>query len=76
MRVPLQQVTSGSKPIPAKTKRKRGAPPGNSNALKHGKYTRARRALYAEIRAHIERCDALIAALGLAGDCSRDGFRG
>lgn len=32
---------------------KRGAPDGNSNALKHGKRTQERRALYAEIRSHV-----------------------
>src|ERR1700733_11738736 len=40
---------------------RRGAPKGNSNALKHGKYTRERRALYAAIRAHIEEGRRLIA---------------
>ena len=35
--------------------KKRGAPFGNRNAFKHGKYTRERRALYADIRAHIHR---------------------
>lgn len=41
---------------------KNGAPSGNQNAFKHGKYTRARRALWADIRAHIRRSRALIAA--------------
>ena len=60
-----------------KTPRKRGAPPGNQNALKHGKFTRERRAFRAAIRAHIERGRALIAELGAASDgrgeadCSR-----
>ena len=41
---------------------KRGAPFGNRNAFKHGKFTRERRALYADIRAHIRRGRTLIAA--------------
>jgi hypothetical protein len=41
--------------------RKRGAPPGNKNALKHGKRTRERRTLLAAIRAHIQRGRALLA---------------
>jgi hypothetical protein len=36
------------------TRARRGAPNGNANALKHGNHTRARRALFAEIRAHID----------------------
>lgn len=44
-------------------KRGPGAPPGNRNAVKHGKYTRERRALYAEIRAHIREGRALTAAI-------------
>lgn len=40
-----------------------GAPYGNANALKHGKYTRERRALLAEIRAHIREGRALTAAI-------------
>ncbi len=51
---------------PATTPRKRGAPMGNRNALKHGKYTRERRALYAAIRAHIEAGRLLVAELTLA----------
>lgn len=43
--------------------RRRGAPRGNANALKHGKRTRQRRILYAEIRAHIFNGRALIAAI-------------
>jgi hypothetical protein len=53
---------SGNKaPTPA-SPRKRGAPPGNKNALKHGKRTREMRALRADIRAHIQRGRALLAA--------------
>jgi hypothetical protein len=44
------------------TKRKRGAPPGNQNALKHGKYTRERRALYRAVRAHIHEGRAFTSA--------------
>ncbi len=39
---------------------KRGAQPGNKLALKHGKYTRERRALLADIRAHIRKTRALL----------------
>jgi hypothetical protein len=48
-----------AKPAGAK---KVGAPMGNANALKHGKYTQARRALIAEIRAHIRQGRALAKA--------------
>ena len=34
---------------------KRVAPFGNRNAFKHGRFTRERRALYADIRAHVRR---------------------
>ena len=44
-------------------KRKRGAPPSNCNAFKHGKYTRERRALCAAIRAYIHEGRAFAAAL-------------
>ena len=37
----------------------RGAQPGNQNACKHGKYTRERRAVYAEARARLRNCQAL-----------------
>lgn len=47
---------------PAKTQARRGAPPGNCNALKHGKYTRERCALLAAVRAHIQRGRALLSA--------------
>ena len=43
------------RPRRAKVPRKRGAQPGNRNALKHGKYIREFRALRADIRAHIRR---------------------
>ena len=46
---------------------RRGAPPGNKNALKHGKYTRERRALLAEVRAYIWRGRALIAQSTFSG---------
>ena len=46
---------------PNSTPRKRGAPFGNRNALKHGKRTQEMRALRAEIRAHIQRGRALLA---------------
>lgn len=42
---------------------KRGAPFGNNNALKHGQYTRARRALNADISAYVRRCRELIDGL-------------
>lgn len=38
---------------------RRGAPRGNKNALKRGRFTRERRMLYAEIRAHIREGRAL-----------------
>ncbi len=59
---------------PNSSPRKRGAPAGNRNALKHGKFTRERRALLAAIRAHIARGRALLAggtAL-LAGDGTQE----
>src|SRR5450755_607443 len=40
-------------------KRSRGAPPGNNNAFKHGRYAAARLALLAQIRAHIKIANAL-----------------
>lgn len=40
-----------------------GAPPGNRNAFKHGRDTRERRALGAEIRTYIRRGRALISLL-------------
>lgn len=43
--------------------RRRGAPLGNRNALKHGRYTRERRALNAEVRAYIKRTRSLAAYL-------------
>jgi hypothetical protein len=48
---------------PPRVPGKRGAPFGNHNAFKHGKFTRQRRALYADIREHIRRGRALIKAL-------------
>ncbi|MDE2184939.1 MAG: hypothetical protein KGJ78_18145, partial [Alphaproteobacteria bacterium] len=39
---------------------RRGAPLANRNALKHGRFTRERRALYAAIRDHIRRSRELI----------------
>lgn len=53
-----------------KTGRKRGAPAGNRNAFKHGRYTRERRALYAAVRAHIEHGRALTAALDASDPCA------
>ena len=41
---------------------KGGAPKNNCNALKHGTHTRARRALFAEMKAHIAEGRALLAA--------------
>jgi hypothetical protein len=46
---------------------RRGAPFGNRNAFKHGKFTRERRALYADIREHIRHGRALIAAVTFCG---------
>jgi hypothetical protein len=43
--------------------RRRGAPLGNRNALKHGRFTRERRALNAEVRAYIKKTRALAAYL-------------
>lgn len=40
-----------------------GSPVGNRNALKHGDFTRQRLAFYAEIRAHVRRCQELVEAL-------------
>lgn len=40
--------------------RRRGAPPGNANAFKHGKFTRERLTLYADIRAFIAQGRALV----------------
>ena len=40
-------------------KRKRGAPPGNRNAFKHGRYAAERLALLSQIRAHIKDANAL-----------------
>ena len=40
----------------------RGAPRGNRNARKHGARSRARRALFAELKAHIAEGRALLAA--------------
>src|ERR1700749_3854019 len=48
-----------------KTMTRRGAPRGNANALKHGKYTREHLALYAAIRAHIREGKRLIAEIAL-----------
>lgn len=56
------------KSLPPETPRKRGAPLGNTNALKHGKHTRERRALFADIRAHIVTGRTLTAALAAAGE--------
>ena len=39
--------------VPPSSRRRRGAPCGNQNAYKHGKFTRERRALYADIRAYV-----------------------
>jgi hypothetical protein len=41
---------------------KGGAPKNNRNALKHGTFTRDRRALFAELNAHIAKGRALLAA--------------
>ena len=48
-------------PAPPPIPLKRGGQPGNTNALKHGKCTRERRALFAAVRAHIQRGRALLA---------------
>jgi len=41
-------------------KRRRGAPCGNQNAFKHGRFARERFALLAEIRAHIKIAKTLV----------------
>ncbi len=50
------------------TLRRRGAPLGNRNALKHGRCTRERRALYADVRAYIEQSRALAAHVKSLGE--------
>jgi hypothetical protein len=40
-----------------------GAPFGNSNALRHGRYTREQRAFRAEVLAHLRDSKMLIAAV-------------
>jgi hypothetical protein len=40
-----------------------GAPFGNRNAFRHGRFTRERRALYAEVREHIRRGRAMVAEI-------------
>ena len=63
-------------PRSAPAKRKRGAPPGNRNAFKHGKFTREIYALRRDVRAHILRGRALIAELEAGGvACSAKAFR-
>ena len=58
---------------PRRTGRRSGAPLGNRNAYKHGRFTRERRALYADIRAYIAEGRALMAVLSRA--CLiREGF--
>ena len=54
---------------PPKAAAKRGAPFGSRNAYKHGKFTRERRALYADIRAYIAKGRALMAELSRS--CAR-----
>lgn len=49
-----------------KTPGRRGAPYGNRYAFKHGKFTAERRALLADIRAHIARGRALLEAIKAA----------
>jgi len=63
------QVSEDSAPNPPP--RKRGAPFGNKNALKHGKRTREMRALRADIRAHIAKGRALFAAPAPAAGCKQ-----
>lgn len=53
------------RPKRAKAPRKRGAQPGNRNALKHGKYIREYRALRADIRAHIRRGREILSEIPL-----------
>ena len=48
---------------PRNTGGKNGAPFGNRNAFKHGRRTRERRALRADIRNHIRRARELMAAV-------------
>ena len=53
------------RPKRAKALRKRGAQPGNQNALKHGKYTRERRAFFAEVRTQIRRGREILSEIPL-----------
>ena len=52
---------------PRLTDGKNGAPFGNRNAFKHGKHTRQRRALLAEIRAFIRHSGKMVDALNSDG---------
>jgi hypothetical protein len=52
-------------PKRVKAPRKRGAPPGNRNALKHGNYTRERRAFFADVRAHIRHSREILSEIPL-----------
>lgn len=48
---------------PRRTGGKNGAPFGNTNAFKHGRFTRERRAFYAAISAHIRQAREILDAL-------------
>jgi len=50
-------------PAELNPKKPRGAPPGNRNRRIHGVYSRERRALFAELRAHLAEGRQLLAAL-------------
>jgi hypothetical protein len=53
---------------------KGGAPKGNRNARKHGTRSRERRALFAELKAHIAEGRALLAALSQPQEQGRLGL--
>lgn len=50
---------------------RRGAPLGNSNALKHGRYTRERHARLAEVRTYIKATRKLARDLTLLGQAAK-----
>src|SRR5689334_3485031 len=55
----MTELNSDFLPLPPSP---RGAPKNNRNALRHGIHTRERRALFAELKAHIAEGRALLAA--------------
>jgi uncharacterized protein YjcR len=59
----VEKQGAGNSPPVLRAKSKGGAPKGNSNAFKHGRFTARAIALRKRIREHIRYCNAVVLAV-------------